>query len=95
MLYLNCTMISSVDLAHFGVSHAIDLWIVDNCFKTNSSYRRVPYFFFIFEQLNQSLNLIGLGKRVFFQGKQLFHFYFASESQQKKIGANSFLKDKV
>ena len=24
MLYVTCTMISSVDLAHYGVSHAID-----------------------------------------------------------------------
>ena len=28
MLFLTCTMISSVDLAHCGVSRATDLWIV-------------------------------------------------------------------
>ena len=30
MLDLNCTMISSVDLAHYGVSHAKD-WVSVNC----------------------------------------------------------------
>ena len=29
MLYLTCTMISSVDHAHYGVSHAKDLVYVD------------------------------------------------------------------
>ena len=29
MLYLTCTMISSVDLAHYGVSHAKDPVSVD------------------------------------------------------------------
>ena len=29
MLYLTCTMISSVDLAHYGVSHAKDWVSVD------------------------------------------------------------------
>ena len=28
MLYLTYTMISSVDLAHYGVSRVTDLWIV-------------------------------------------------------------------
>ena len=35
MLFLTCTMISSVDLAHYGVSHAKDWVSVDsgiNCF---------------------------------------------------------------
>ena len=30
MLYLTCTMISSVDLAHYGVSRAKD-WVSVNC----------------------------------------------------------------
>ena len=30
MLYLTCTMISSVDLAHYGVSHAKD-WVSLDC----------------------------------------------------------------
>ena len=30
MLYLTCTMISSVDLAYFGVSHAKD-WVSVDC----------------------------------------------------------------
>ena len=30
MLYLTCTMISSVDLAHYGVSHAKD-WVSVDC----------------------------------------------------------------
>ena len=30
MLYLSCTMISSVDLAHFGVSRAKD-WVSVDC----------------------------------------------------------------
>ena len=29
MLYLTCTMISSVDLAHYGISHAKDWTSVD------------------------------------------------------------------
>ena len=32
MLYLTCTMISSVDLAHFGVSRAKD-WVSVDCGK--------------------------------------------------------------
>ena len=30
MLYLTCTMISSVDLAHYGISHAKD-WVSVDC----------------------------------------------------------------
>ena len=30
MLYLTCTMISTVDLAHYGVSHAKD-WVSMDC----------------------------------------------------------------
>ena len=30
MLYLTCTMIASVDLAHYGVSHAKD-WVSVDC----------------------------------------------------------------
>ena len=30
MLYLTCTMISSVDLAHYGVSHVKD-WVSGDC----------------------------------------------------------------
>ena len=30
MLYLTCTMISSVDLAHYGVSHTKD-WVSVDC----------------------------------------------------------------
>ena len=35
MLYLTCTMISSVDLAHYGVSHAKN-WVSVNCGTTTS-----------------------------------------------------------
>ena len=37
MSYLTCTMISIVDLAHYGVSHAKDWVPVD--FDTRSQYR--------------------------------------------------------
>ena len=30
ILYLTCTMISSVDLAHYGVSHVKD-WVSGDC----------------------------------------------------------------
>ena len=30
MLYLTCTMISNVDLAHYGMSHAKD-WVSVDC----------------------------------------------------------------
>ena len=31
MLYLTCTMISSVDLAHYGVSRAKNYWVSVGC----------------------------------------------------------------
>ena len=34
MLYLTCTMISSVDLAHYGVPHAKD-WVFVDCGTRN------------------------------------------------------------
>ena len=33
MLYLTCTMISSVDLAHYGISRAT-VWVSENCGTT-------------------------------------------------------------
>ena len=40
MLYLTCTTISSVDLAHYGVYHAKD-WVSVNCGTT--SYIVISY----------------------------------------------------
>ena len=45
MLYLTCTMISSVDLVCYGVSHAKD-WVSVTC-GTNISDNTIKYLFFV------------------------------------------------
>ena len=46
MLYLTCTTITSVDLAHYGVSHAKDWVYVDCGTKTYSLLVRIKSIFF-------------------------------------------------
>ena len=41
MLYLTCTMISSVDIAHYGVAHAKD-WVSVDCGTIQFGY--ISYF---------------------------------------------------
>ena len=40
MLYLTCTMLSSVDLAHYGVSRATD-WVSVDCGAILSNFRNL------------------------------------------------------
>ena len=46
MLYLTCTMISIVDLAHYGVSRAED-WVSGDCGTNSYIHVYGPFFFFL------------------------------------------------
>ena len=60
MLYLTCTTITSIDLAHYGVSRAKD-WVSVKCgTRMNYSFEKIT---FSLERISDSISLIFREKR--------------------------------
>ena len=59
MLYLTCTTITSVDLAHYGVSGAKD-WVPVNCGTRPYISRRLGALVTIFRELGSMLLIWGI-----------------------------------
>ena len=59
MLSLTCTTITSVDLAHYGVSRAKD-WVSVDCGTMCSKYRDDLHRSHIFEAFHQNINTLVL-----------------------------------
>ena len=61
MLYITCTMITSVDLAHYGVSRAKD-WVSVDC-GTNKTIKKIEYLARLYFKRTYYLRVVVAGPR--------------------------------